>query len=218
MSEDGGSWVMQSVALLWALIRKQAVGTLNQMIKRIVVVGAAGSGKTTLVRALGEALETPVTDLDLLFWGPAWSRVELNVFRERTQKVLANERWIIAGSYFRQVADLVWAQADTVVWLDLPRRVSFSRVLRRTVRQFVRREDVFPGCRQSLRAAWRDRLFHSAWREPEKYRSVIPELLDRPEYGHVSLVHLQSRRAVAAWLANCVGLEGSLQQESDGSS
>ncbi|WP_217215693.1 hypothetical protein [Streptomyces sp. AC550_RSS872] len=188
------------------------------MIKRIVVVGAAGSGKTTLARGLGEVLEAPVTDLDLLFWGPAWSRVDLSAFRERTQKVLANERWIIAGSYFRQVADLVWAQADTVVWLDLPRRVSFSRVLRRTVRQFVRREDVFPGCRQSLRAAWRDRLFHSAWREPEKYRSVIPELLDRPEYGHVRLVHLQSRKAVAAWWAGCVERGGSVREESDGSS
>lgn len=209
---------MQPVGLLWALIRKQVVGTLNQMIKRIVVVGAAGSGKTTLARAVGKALETPVTDLDLLFWGPAWSRVDLNMFRERTQEVLANERWIIAGSYLRQVADLVWAQADTVVWLDLPRRVSFSRVLRRTVRQFVRREDVFPGCRQSLRAAWRDRLFHSAWREPEEYRSVIPELLDRPEYGHVRLVHLQSTGAVAAWWASCVELGGSVREESDGSS
>jgi adenylate kinase family enzyme len=209
---------MRPVALLWALMWNRDIGTLNQMIKRIVVVGAAGSGKTTLARALGEALEAPVTDLDLLFWGPAWSRVDLSVFRERTQKVLANEHWIIAGSYFRQVVDLVWAQADTVVWLDLPRRVSFSRVLRRTVRQFVRREDVFPGCRQSLRAAWRDRLFHSAWREPEKYRSVIPELLDRPEYGHVRLVHLQSRKAVAAWWASCVERGGSVREESDGSS
>ncbi|UOB08401.1 adenylate kinase [Streptomyces sp. HP-A2021] len=167
--------------------------------KRIVVVGVAGSGKTTLARALGEGLGRPVTDLDLLFWGPAWSRVDLNVFRERTQEVLANESWIIAGSYFNQVADLVWARADTVVWLDLPRRVSFSRVLRRTVRQVVRREDVLPGCRQSLRAAWRDRLFHSAWREPARFRSVVPEMLDRPEFGHVRLVHLQTKQEVAAW-------------------
>jgi adenylate kinase family enzyme len=209
---------MPPVALLWALIWNRDIGTLNQMLKRIVVVGAAGSGKTTLARALGDALEAPVTDLDLLFWGPAWSRVDLSVFRERTQRVLANEHWIIAGSYFSQVVDLVWAQADTVVWLDLPRRVSFSRVLRRTVRQVVRREDVFPGCRQSLRAAWRDRLFHSSWREPEKYRSVIPELLDRPEYGHVRLVHLRSSKAVAAWRASCVERGGSVQEESDGSS
>ncbi|WP_317440998.1 hypothetical protein [Streptomyces collinus] len=115
-------------------------------------------------------------------------------------------------------ADLVWAQADTVVWLDLPRRVSFSRVLSRTVRQFVRRVDVFPGCRQSLWAAWRDRLFHSAWREPQKYRSVIPALLDQPEYGHVHLVRLQSRRAVAAWSRCNVDLGESKREESDGNS
>ncbi|MFF5968674.1 hypothetical protein ACFY64_34200 [Streptomyces collinus] len=82
----------------------------------------------------------------------------------------------------------------------------------------MRREDVFPGCRQSLRAAWRDRLFHSAWREPEKYRSVIPELLDWPEYGHVRLVHLQSRKAVAAWWASWVERGGSVREDPDGSS
>ncbi|MET7520018.1 hypothetical protein ABZS88_43020 [Streptomyces sp. NPDC005480] len=172
------------------------------MIKRIVVVGAAGSGKTTLAWALGKILEVPVTDLDYLFWGPGWSRVGLGTFRERTQEVLANDRWIIAGSYLRQVGGMVWVRAETVVWLDLPRRVSFSRVLKRTVRQYVRREDVVPGCRQSLWAAWRDRLFHSAWREPANYRSVIPGMLNQPEYAHVRLVRLQSRRAVAAWLAN----------------
>ncbi|MGW1861874.1 hypothetical protein [Streptomyces collinus] len=106
--------------------------------------------------------------MDSLFRGPGWSGVDLDVFRARTQKVVAAERRVIAGSHFRQLADLVWAQADTVVWLDLPRRVSYSRVFRRTARQVVRREDVFPGYRQSLWAAWRDRLFHSAWREPGK--------------------------------------------------
>ncbi|MFF9178663.1 hypothetical protein [Streptomyces sp. NPDC014793] len=188
------------------------------MIRRIVVVGAAGSGKTTLGRALGKALDTRVTDLDLLFWGPGWSRVDHDVFRARTQKVVAAERWVIAGSYFRQVADLVWAQADTVVWLDLPRRVSFSRVIRRTIRQVMRREDVFPGCRQSLWAAWRDRLFHSAWHEPENYRSLIPDLLQTPKYGHINLVHLQSRRAVAAWWSSCADLGEGIRKESEGSS
>lgn len=168
---------------------------------RLVVVGAAGSGKTTVARSLADAWQVSFTDLDSLFWGPGWSRVPTERFRDRAAARVRGDRWLVAGNFFAQAADLVWPHADTVVWLDLDRSLSFTRVVRRTMLQTIRREELFPGCRQSLHAAWRDGLFTTAWHEPERNRHLVPELLARPENGHLTLVRLQSRSEVSRWLA-----------------
>ena len=42
---------------------------------------------------------------------------------------VTGERWVIDGNYTSQVKDLVWARADTVVWLDLPRRTVMRRII-----------------------------------------------------------------------------------------
>ncbi|SDT83352.1 Adenylate kinase [Streptomyces sp. TLI_053] len=170
--------------------------------KRVVVVGAAGAGKTTLARRLSAALEVPFTDLDALFWAPGWQRVPADRFRVEVERVAAAPGWLVAGNFFASVVDPVWTAADTVVWLDLPRRVTFARVVRRTVLQAVRREELFPGCRQSLWAAWRDGLFATAWREPACNRVVVPELLAQPGYAHLRLVRLAGRHEVSNWAAS----------------
>ncbi|MEV4561345.1 hypothetical protein AB0K51_30770 [Kitasatospora sp. NPDC049285] len=64
---------------------------------RIVVVGAAGAENTTLARELAERTGAPLTDLDLLFWGPAWSRRPAERFRAEVRRLAAGEHWVVAG-------------------------------------------------------------------------------------------------------------------------
>ena len=64
---------------------------------------------------------------------------------------MAGEAWVVDGSYRGKLGDLVLEAADTVVWLDLPRRVWLPRLLRRTVRRIVLREELWNGNRESLR-------------------------------------------------------------------
>ncbi|MFD5467284.1 adenylate kinase [Kitasatospora sp. NPDC127059] len=170
------------------------------MAERTVVVGAAGAGKTTLARELAARGGARLTDLDSLFWGPGWSRRPAAEFRAGVDRLAAGGRWVVAGSYLPQVADVLWRRADVMVWLDLPRRVSFARVARRTARQLLRGEEVLPGCRQSLRAVWRDGLLGSAWRDPARFRAAVPELLSRPECRPARVVRLRSTRQVERWL------------------
>src|SRR5215471_17029117 len=96
----------------------------DALLRRIAVIGPVASGKSTLARQLGHRLGLPVIELDDVHWGgPLLSDREWASVHGR---LLAGERWIIAGDY-RAVAGERFAAADTVVWLDLPRPVCLWR-------------------------------------------------------------------------------------------
>lgn len=94
--------------------------------RRLVIVGCAGSGKSSLGRALGEALGLPVIERDAL--GKLGSVAYVDAIAE----MAASEHWILDGApYFAE--DLVYRRADTIVALDYPRWLVMARVVRRTV-------------------------------------------------------------------------------------
>lgn len=168
---------------------------------RIVIVGTTGSGKTALARDLARALELPHVELDALNWGPNWTPVPVDVFRDRVQEALRSDAWICEGNY-RAVHDLVWPRAEELVWLDYPFRVVFPRLLRRTWRRLRNREILWAGNRESLRGqftptgilVWQARTH---WR----LRRQIPARLSQPQHTHLHLSHLRSPRQTDEWLA-----------------
>jgi adenylate kinase family enzyme len=86
-------------------------------------------------------------ELDALYHGPDWTLAPLQVFRERVAQELRNDEWVVDGSY-GQVADLVWGQADTLVWLDYPLPVVLLRLFRRSVRRAISHEELWNGNRE----------------------------------------------------------------------
>lgn len=102
--------------------------------RRIVVIGTSGSGKTTLAKAIAARLAIPHLELDNLYWQPDWQETPIAEFRERVTAAIQADRWVIDGNYSK-VRDLVWARADTIVWLDYPKRVVMWRVITRTLRR-----------------------------------------------------------------------------------
>ena len=112
--------------------------------RRVSVVGTTGCGKTTLARALANMLRCTHVELDALFWGPGWSMAELPVFRSRVASVVAGDGWVVDGGY-SDVRDLIWARADTVVWLDYPLAVTLSRLLRRIAARIRDGTELWPG-------------------------------------------------------------------------
>jgi adenylate kinase family enzyme len=102
--------------------------------RRLMIHGATGSGKTTLSRQLGELLGIHVVELDAIRHDGGWDATPWEMFRERLARELAAhpEGWVTEGNYSR-VADISLATAETILWLHPPQRVSFARVLRRTL-------------------------------------------------------------------------------------
>ena len=117
-------------------------------LRRVVVVGATGAGKSTLAGRLAQGLDVPFVELDALFWGPQWTPAVPDDFRARVDATSAGPAWVIAGNY-GAVRDLRWPRADTIVWLDYPLPLVLARLTARTLRRGITREILWNGNRES---------------------------------------------------------------------
>ncbi len=98
--------------------------------KKIIVIGCPGSGKSTFSRALHERTGIPLYHLDLLYWNSDRTTVTKEVFRERLQNVLTLDNWIIDGNYGSTI-EMRMAECDTVFFLDFPLEVCIEGIRQR---------------------------------------------------------------------------------------
>jgi adenylate kinase family enzyme len=173
-------------------------------VHRVSVVGNSGSGKSTLAAALAARLDVPHVELDAIFHQPDWAPLPRDQFRARVATVAAGDAWVIDGNY-TAVWDLVWARADTVVWIDLPRPVVMSRIVRRTVRRAALRQELWNGNREPW-SNWltldpERSIIMWSWTQHAKYRARYADAMADPTLRHLSWVRLRSSAEVAAFLS-----------------
>ena len=169
--------------------------------ERIVVVGSTGSGKSTLAAELARRIGVPYVELDALHWGADWTPVPRELFRERAAVALPPDgRWVVDGNY-RVVRDVVWARADTLIWLDYPFPLVFWRLARRTLWRCVTGAELFSGNRERLWSQlftndsiflW---LFQSHWRHRREYT----EIFAAGEYSHLRVKRLRRPKQTQVW-------------------
>jgi adenylate kinase family enzyme len=151
-------------------------------VRRVAVIAtASGCGKTTFGRALAERIGVPFVELDAIHWQAGWRELDAAELRRRVEPVVSGDAWVIDGSYRGKLGDLVLDAADTVVWLDLPRSVWLPRLVARTIRRVVRREELWNGNRETLRGAVSgpDSLLSYALRTAPRRRQRYPVELAR---------------------------------------
>ncbi len=137
--------------------------------RRVLVIGSGGAGKSTFARALAERTGLPVVHLDRLFWRPGWVESPREEFDAALADVLAQKAWILDGNYDRTM-DLRLARADTCVFLDLPRLACLRRVLGRRWRaRGHARIDVIDGCPE--RVTWE--FLRWIWTYPRLRRPAV---------------------------------------------
>ena len=93
--------------------------------KKVIIIGCPGSGKSTFARALAEKTALPVYHLDNMYWTAERVHVEKSVFLERLREAMATESWIIDGNYNSTMEMRVDA-CDTVFFLDYPVEVCMA--------------------------------------------------------------------------------------------
>ena len=173
--------------------------------RRVSLVGGPGNGKTTVGRQLAGTLGVPFIELDSIFHQAGWRDLQRGEFRERVSEALAPESWVVDGNY-PAVLDLVWARADTVLWLDLPRPLIMRRVIKRTLRRTLRREVLWNGNREPLTNLYRldpeKNIIRWAWVKHAAYTERYHAAMHDEANAHLHMVRLRTPGEIDTMLAH----------------
>lgn len=107
--------------------------------KKIIVCGTSGCGKTTLASELGSLFKLNVHDLDDYYWLPNWQEKNNAEFRNIISDITNTDAWIISGNGYGN-KDITFARADTIIWLDYSFWICFSRAWSRTIFKIITKE------------------------------------------------------------------------------
>ena len=165
--------------------------------KRILVIGAGGAGKSTFARQLGEILGLAVVHLDALYWKPGWVESPRDEWASTVEGVLEREAWIIDGNYSGTLERRLEA-CDAVVFLDLPRTICLWRVLKRAARHHnTTRPDMADGCPEHLNL----KFLMWVWNYPKRTRPRIVKLLGE-ERNTTKTIWLRTPAEIDRFLAD----------------
>jgi adenylate kinase family enzyme len=143
-----------------------------------------------------ENLGLPFVELDSIFHQPGWAPLPAGEFRRRIADVAAGDDWVIDGNY-SAVRPLIWERADTVVWIDLPRRVVMRQIVWRTLRRVACRAELWNSNRESWANffTWKPEksVISWAWHRHPVYRQRYSAAIDDPANAHLRFVRLQTR-------------------------
>jgi adenylate kinase family enzyme len=132
-------------------------------VKRVLIIGGSGAGKTTLARRIAVISDLPVTHVDRHRM-PVGNLESAKVQVDRILESVANqEYWIIDGLWWRNI-DVQLQRADTVIWIDIPAAFRLYRCFRRSLEGGLPGPDLADGFSRrplltEMKAIWQSRTW-----------------------------------------------------------
>ena len=168
--------------------------------RRILVLGSSGAGKSTFAQELGQRLGIETIHLDSHYWQPNWTGTLPKAWEQKVKELAERPAWVMDGNY-RSSLPLRLQYADTVIFLDRSRVQCLLRCVGRLLRyRGTNRPELPPGCNEKI--DWE--FFLWIWNYPRDVRPGIMETLGKLTDKEV--ITLRNDREVAEFLASqCSG-------------
>jgi adenylate kinase family enzyme len=164
--------------------------------KRVLVIGPGGAGKSTFARQLGKALNIEVNHLDAAYWRSGWTKPSEDEWVQTVNRLVSGDSWILDGN-FGGTLELRLKHCDTIVFLDMPRLLCLWRVVKRRLLYRNRsRPDMAEGCHEKLDLEF----ILWVWNYSRRSRPKVVKLL-REQVNGKEVVWLRSPREVRNFLA-----------------
>lgn len=144
--------------------------------KRVLVIGTSGSGKSTIAARIAERLHLPYFATDPFYWEANWTPSPSQKVRELLTSIVEQEAWVLDGN-LDEFRAMVWSKADAVVWLDYPFWTTLRRITMRNLRWLMTREEIWSGNRMGMRRAISGirHSINSYWIKKRLYPSWLAE-------------------------------------------
>ena len=136
--------------------------------KRIIILGPAGSGKTTLSKFISKEFDVEAIHLDKEYWLPNWERPNPEDWNKKLQTYVDKDSWIMDGNYIDSL-DIRLERADLVIMLDIDLKTCVKSIILRTIKgYFIKRKDLAEGCEDKFDESKKNLI---SW---TKYRVSVP--------------------------------------------
>jgi adenylate kinase family enzyme len=174
----------------------------NLSMQRILIVGSSCSGKTTLAARLARSMDIQHIELDALHWLPQWTERNKHEFKDLVSNAIQAETWIVDGNYNSRLGNLVWREADTVIWLNLSFFTVYSRLIKRCLKRVFTRQELWNGNKENLVGLLfeRDSLLYWVPRHWDRLQKGYGGVFSKGLKGK-NLLEFNSPDALECWLA-----------------
>ena len=163
------------------------------MYNRIAIVGAPGTGKTTLANNLSEIYNIPATHIDGIHHLENWQERDKKERDEIILQIVSQEKWIIDGTY-KSTLQARFQRADLIIWLDFSSFAQLKGIMNRYLKNKGKEKPEIPGCKEKM-----DKEFFTYVMKYNKTkRKVIVENLENIDKQKVLI--FKNRRQLNRWV------------------
>ena len=151
---------------------------MSKLGDKILIIGCAGSGKTTLSKKLHAITGIPIVHMDRYYWTKDWDHQPDDQWNETVKRLCQKPTWIMDGNYTKTMA-YRFKYASSVIYLDIPRWGCLFRAIIRRFRFYIdsNRDDLPPDCNERIDFAF----YRWIWNYPKRSRNQALLLLHQHE-------------------------------------